>query len=352
MDKLRAMEYFVCAARERSLSAAARHFDVSVPAVSKQVGALERSLGARLFERSALGLTLTPAGEEFLDACEPALERLAEAQEAVGRARTQQAGPVAIAVQHLLAWYCLSPALPRFHARFPNIQLDLRDYVPGVDPETQGADLRLALVWDERPDEVVRTLARTRMLVCASPQYWARHGIPQRPADLERHTCLVLRSVRGTIMDHWPFERAGEKEAAVVRGWITTSNTNRELTVAAAVAGEGVVRSLDLAIEDHLLAGRLVPALTDWSAADSPQVRLTYRPGAARLPRVRAAIDFLTEVFRDTERRCAALAGARPDTTAPPWAGARAYRRASKAAHVDRRAPPDATSPAPPPATG
>ncbi|HMN80101.1 MAG TPA: hypothetical protein PKA20_09240 [Burkholderiaceae bacterium] len=71
---------------------------------------------------------------------------------------------------------------------------------------------------------------------------------------------------------------------------------------------------------------------------DSPQVRLMYRPAAGRLPRVRATIDFLTELFRDVERRCAALAGARPHGVAPPWTGTRSYRRASNAAdHVPIR---------------
>ena len=109
------------------------------------------------------------------------------------------------------------------------------------------------------------------------------------------------------------------------------------VTVAAALAGEGVVRSLDLAIEAPLREGRLVPALTDWDAIDSPQVRLMYRPAAGRLPRVRLAIDFLADLFGDVERRCAALAGARPHASAPAWAGTRSYRRASSAADVDRR---------------
>lgn len=332
MDKLRAIEYFICAAREHSLSAAARRLDVSVPAVSRLIATLERNLGTTLFERGARGLTLTAAGQEFLDSCAPALERIVEAMAAAGEARTQAAGTVTIAIQHLLAFHCLAPALSRFHARHPNIQLDLRDFRQDADPDTAGADLRVALIWDESPDQVVRALARTRMVVCAAPQYWARHGMPQRPLDLERHTCLVIRAVRGTIMDHWPFEREGEKESVVVKGWITTSNTNRDLSVAAALAGEGVVRALDIAIEDLLRSGRLVPALTDWDGIDSPKVRLMYRPAAGRLPRVRATIDFLTELFRDTERRCAALVGPRPDGVAPPWAGARSYRRASSAA--------------------
>lgn len=326
MDKLRAIEYFICAAQERSLSGAARRLDVSVPAVSRLIATLERHLGTTLFERGTRGLTLAATGQEFLDGCAPALERIADAEAAAGGTRTEAAGTVAMAIQHLLVFLCVAPVLSRFHARHPNIQLDLRDVQPPGDPETDGADLRLAVDWDASPDQVVRTLARTRMVVCAAPQYWARHGMPQRPRDLERHICFVLCAVRGTIMDHWPFERAGEQEAVVVKGRVMNSNTNRDLTVAAALAGEGVIRALDLAIEEPLRTGRLVPALTDWEPVDSPLVRLMYRTAAGRLPRVRATIDFLTVLFRDAERRCAAPRWPARGPTALPRLRPRAER--------------------------
>lgn len=336
MDKLRAIEYFVCAAREGSLSAAARRLDVSVPAVSKLISSLERRLGARLFARGTAGLALTGAGHEYLEACAPALEQIVGAEESVGRARTQAAGTVALAVQHVLAVHCLSPALVRLHPRQPNVHLDLRDFVPD-GAETEGADLRLAMIWDETPDQVMRVLARTKLVVCAAPQYWTRQGTPRRPKDLEQHACLTLRSLRGTLTDHWPFVRGKEEEAAVVNGWLSTSNTNRDLVVAAALAGEGVVRTVDIAIEEHLRAGRLVPVLTDWEIIDSPLVRLMYRPAAGRMPRVRAVMEFLVELFKDTERRCSELVGERPAGSAPAWVGPRPYRRASTAAAQRKR---------------
>lgn len=336
MDKLRAIEYFVGAAAEGSLSAAAHKLGVTVPAVSKLIGSLERSLGTRLFERSARGLALTPAGEEYLAACQSVVETLAAADDSVGRARTQLAGPVALAIQNVLAQHCLAPALGRFHARHPGIRLDVRDFATGREADVEGADLRVALVWDEQPDQVVRVLARPRLAVCAAPAYWARHGMPTHPRDLERHNCFVLRAVRGTAMDHWPFERNGEQMAAVVDGWMMVSNVNRDVAVAAALAGEGVVRSLDIVLEEHLRSGRLVAALSDWSATDAPSVRLMARPAAMRLPRVRATVEFLKETFVDIERRCAALPGARSQPTPPAWVQSARFKHASVAAGRSR----------------
>jgi DNA-binding transcriptional LysR family regulator len=331
MDKLRAIEYFVCAAREGSLSAAARRLDVSVPAVSKLLASLERTLDARLFERGSAGLKLTAAGQGYLDACAGALEQIGRAEEVVSSARHQAVGPVAIAVQNVLAVHCISPVLSRFHARQPNIQLDVRDFVPnGVD--TEGADLRLALIWDQTPDQVVRVVARSKLVVCASPQYWSRHGLPSHPRELEQHACLTLRSLRGTLTDHWPFRRGSESLAVTVGGWLSTSNINRDLIVQAVLNGQGVLRTLDLTIEDHLRDGRLVAALVDWEIEDSPLVRLMYRPAAGRMPRVRAVMEFLVDVFAESERRCIELVGERPAGTAPAWAGPRSYRRASTAA--------------------
>lgn len=105
MDKLRALHYFVAAAEEGSFSAAARRFDVSVPAVTKLVSSLERDLGVKLLDRSTQGLTLTARGAQYLESCAPLLAQLADADrmlaahldarlpEAHARGRRQACGP-------------------------------------------------------------------------------------------------------------------------------------------------------------------------------------------------------------------------------------------------------------------
>ena len=331
MDKFRAIEYFVCAARDGSLTAAAHRLDVSVAAVSKLLTGLERELGARLFERSPGGVVLTAEGREFLGACEPALVRIRDAEALVGHSRSQASGAVSIAVQAALMTRCLAATLAELHARHPQIQLDFRDYLRGGDVDTESADLRLTTAWDERPDEVARVLCRTRLVVCASPAYWARQGLPRAPQELDRHNCLLVRAPRGTVMDQWPFERQGEKVSIAVRGWLTAGNAGIEAAVSAAVAGEGVIRSLDVLLESELQSGRLVPALLDWHVPESPAVRLRYRPAASRPARIRSVIDFLTATFHAIEQRCTALTGPRAPGTPPAWAGSRAFRHASTA---------------------
>ena len=325
MDKLRALEYFVAAAREKSFSGAARRLGVSVTAVAKLVAALEKTLGVLLFERSSHGLTLTAAGGSYLDACQPALERLSEADEQTRASIARAPGTVVVGVQHVIASGCLTRALPRFHARYPEITLDIREFQRVTEEETSGIDVFLVMGWPNLPNLVQRRIAAGRFIVLASPDYWARHGMPQRPRDLEHHNCLPIRALDGTVMDLWTFRRGQVEEAVTVRGWLLTSNAHREMVISQALAGEGVVRTLDWTNLHDIASGALVRALGDWESPEAPPVNLLYRASVRRIPRVRLFIDFVTELFLELEtmRGQPVTASGRPD-----WLG-RHYGRSS-----------------------
>jgi DNA-binding transcriptional LysR family regulator len=301
MDKLRALQYFVATAEEKSFSAAARRLEVSAPAVAKLVTALERSLGVRLVERATKGISLTAGGASYLEACAPALARLTEADE-VTRASTQRSpGKVVVGVQHVIARSCLTRALPRFHLLHPEIQIDLRDFTRVTSEQISGVDIFLVMGWPKVDDLVQRRVAAGRFLVAASPSYWAAHGLPRHPRDLEQHVCLPIRSLDGTVMDLWSFMRGTERVAVAVKSWLTTSNAHRDAVIELALAGEGVVRLLDWTERDHFDSGRLVQALTEWESPEAPPVNLLYRASVRRIPRVRLFIDFVLETFREVE---------------------------------------------------
>ena len=299
MDKLRALQYFVAAAEEHSFSAAARTLKVSVPAISKMIATLERDLGAMLFERTAQGLTLTADGETYLDTCRPLLEQLVAADEAVSGGAVRPRGTLVVGLPTQLAQHCVMPAMPRFHARYPDIQIDIRTVNRISDVEPSAVDVFVVLGWPDHPELVHRRIGQTRYLVCATPGYWAAHGIPQRPKDLERHVCLLFRDPKGTVLDLWEYERGGKLEAAAVDGWLVSNH--RDAILDAVLAGEGVARMTDLTIPEDLASGRLVPVLLDWEPKHSPPVNLLYRPNHRRTPRVRVFIDYVTGVFRDLE---------------------------------------------------
>lgn len=297
MDKLRALQYFVTAAEERSFTGAARRLEVSVPAIAKLVTALERHLDASLFDRSAQGLALTADGQCYLESCRPLLEQLAAADEALGAASSRPRGTLVIGAPAFLAQHCIVPSLPWFHARYPDIRIDIRSV--DQNPEASALDVLLVLGWPRQPDLVHRRIGQMQLLTCAAPGYWAAHGMPRHPRDLKRHHCLLFRNPAGTTLDLWQFQRGNETASVAVDGWLLSDH--RDVVLDAAVAGEGIARLSDLTIRPYLQRGQLVPALLDWTMQDSPPINLLYRPNHRRIARVRLFIDFVTALFRQLE---------------------------------------------------
>jgi DNA-binding transcriptional LysR family regulator len=301
MDKLRALQYFVTAAEEKSLSGAARRFKVSTTAVAKMMNALEKSARVRLFDRTAQGLTLTASGEKYLESCGPALAELELADELLRASTERTAGTIVVGVQHVIAREFLTPALPRFHVLHPHIDVDVRDFNRATAEQTRGVDVFLVLGWPDAGDLVRRQIAAARFIVVAAPSYWAAHGMPRHPRELERHVCLPIRGVDGTVMDLWTFARGDERVSVNVRGWLVTSNAHRDMAIDLALAGQGVARILDWTNLADLASGAFVQALSDWESPEAPPVNLLYRPSVRRIPRVRMFMDFVVEVFRGLE---------------------------------------------------
>jgi len=126
--------------------------------------------------------------------------------------------------------------------------------------------------------------------------------MPAHPGELERHVFLRIRSVGGTLLDLWTFSRGEERVAVKVGGWLTASNSHRDLAVGLTLAGEGVMRILDWTNVAEQRSGHLVRALEDWESPDAPPANIFYRASVRRVPRVRVLIKFLTEVFSELER--------------------------------------------------
>lgn len=316
MDKLRALQYFVAAAAERSLSGAARRHEVSLPAVAKLVTTLERSLGVRLFDRGSQGLTLTNDGERYLESCQPLLEQLAEADEAVRAATVKPRGTLVVGGPAFLLQNLLGPTLPRFHARYPDIDLDFRIVNRIGDADGGGADVFVLFGWHEAPDFVKKPVAQNLYVVLATPAYWDAHGVPRRPSELEGHQCFAFRNPQRILLDVWDFERGAERDSVRARGWLASSHRNMLLD--AALAGEGVVRSTDLIAQPLVRSGRLRQALADWHGLNAPPVNVFFRPPHRRTPRVRVFVDHVIETFRRLEANRAEQAAA-PHGERPTW---------------------------------
>jgi len=326
MDKLRALHYFVAAAEEGSLSAAARRFSVSVPAVTKLVSALERELGVKLLDRSTQGLALTSRGAQYLEHCTPLLAQLADADRAMTSPGARHARTLVVGAPPLLSRVLLVPALADWHERHPHVPIDLRtlDFLTVKDTATRGVDVLVALGWPGGVDLVQRPLAQSRLVVCASPAYWRRHGVPTQPSDLVNHACPLVRSPEGTVLDLWRHTRGEVVQEVAVSGWLTCAS--RDDVLQAVLLGQGVGRFADLSVWPFVRDGLLQPALLDWESSDSPPFSALIRPDSRRDAVVQEFVAFLSELLRPVEALCGDAFGARPSAVRPRWYASRPGR--------------------------
>jgi DNA-binding transcriptional LysR family regulator len=333
MDKLRAIEYFNRAAETGSFAAAARTFNVSTSAVAQLVGALERSLGTDLFHRSPSGLALTAAGERYSVTARRVAEDLKGVEQQIGVRGAKPRGTLTVGMRHVVAQVAIMPRIGRFLARFPDVELVTKNMVTVHDIDALNLDLAVFAGWPSERDLVMRRLAQTRHVVCASPDYWMRAGKPREPEELLSHHCLVFRSTSGVMLDRWIFEKQGERRTVDVKTRLLSDD--RSWLDAAALAGAGVIRLNDLTAGPYLSSGLLVPVLTDWEALEAPAIFAAYHPRQRRSRLVRVFVDFLVELFAELQAGQSAVR--LPGATTPEWFGRVHGRQSSYTTRGKRR---------------
>lgn len=295
MDRLRAFEIFATVVAKESFIKAAQALDTSPANVTRYVGELEASLGVRLLNRTSRRLSVTEAGRALYERATGILNDVAEAEAIATSAALQPRGrlrinvPVSFGIRHL------APLWPDFMRRYPEIELDISLIDRVVDLVEEGYDLGIRISQAGSMANISRKLATSRNLIAAAPDYIARHGAPGAPADLNRHDCIGYSySATGDI---WRLTGPGGGHEVAIRAIMHTNNG--DTARAAAVAGRGIVRQPTFLIGDDLRAGRLVPLLEDYKAADI-DILAIYPSRRHLSAKVRVMVDFLAESFRGT----------------------------------------------------
>ncbi len=295
MDKLKALQYFLAAAQTGSLSAAAREQGVSLQAVAKLVGALEKQVGTTLFQRDSRGLKLTADGAQYADACAPLLAQLQAADEALRQSRQRPQGTLVVGGTPFFLQHCIVPALQAFHAGYPDLTLDLRAILHLGEAAARDCDLLVLHGWFEAGDWVRRELPVMPQVTVATPAYWKCHGIPRHPSELSRHNCLSYRNPYGKLLDLWRYRQNGPQgeviEQVVVRGWLNSNYRDNLLELA--LRDGGVMRIAYATAQAELASGRLAPVLLDWEMLDPPPLAIYFKPELRRTLRLRVFADFV-----------------------------------------------------------
>ena len=284
-----------------SFARAAAELGLSKATVSKAISRLEERLGTRLMHRTARRLSLTAAGRA---AAESAARLLAEAEAAEAEAVSQSVDPhgvVRLAAPMSFGLRHLAPLLPELLELFPKLSLDLHLSDAVVDLVGQGFDLALRIAVLPSSSLKARRICSVRRILVGAPDYFARHGRPAHPRDLEAHACLGYAYL--PVPDRWRFENAAGEVATVMPKGPLRAN-NADALTPMLLAGQGLAVQPEFMVWQDLAAGRLEPALPGWSMPDLA-LNIVLPPGGLRPARVTAVVDFLA----------ARLAAA-------PWAGA------------------------------
>ncbi|MEO9455733.1 LysR family transcriptional regulator [Chromobacterium phragmitis] len=280
------LQIFIRAADNGSLSAAARQLDLSPAVASAGLKRLEGELGAQLLARSTRSLRLTLAGERYLEHARAALDALRAGSLALEQDRRELSGSMSLSMPSDLGRNLLRPWLDDFLLRHPGLSLQLQISDRVADLYRQPVDVALRYGVPEDSSLVALPLAPdNRRVLCASPDYLARHGEPQTPQALRGHACLRL--VLGeAVHERWSFERGGERQTVAVSGrWLSDDG---EIVRRWAVAGLGIAYKSRLDVLDDLRAGRLRPLLTACQTEPTPLClvtphRLMLSPAVAAL---------------------------------------------------------------------
>jgi DNA-binding transcriptional LysR family regulator len=304
MDILQAMKTFTAVVEAGSFVRATEATGFSKPAVSRQVAELEEHLGVRLLHRTTRRLSLTDEGRTYYQRCKEILQAVEEAGAEAGNAALQAQGRLRIGAPQTFGALHLAPLWGRFAADNPMVTLDivLSDRV--VDLVEEGYDLVVRIGRLADSDLVSRPLARSRMVLCASPDYLARCGRPMHPGDLARHEAIAYSY--WSSGDEWHF--TGPSGAVSVRVRSRIHANSGDTCRAAALDGYGVILQPDFLIHDDLRSGRLVELMPGYRGPELG-IQALY-PTRKQLPlKVRRLLDFLVEALRDPPWSLAGPAG-------------------------------------------
>lgn len=290
MTNLADLEIFARVVASGSMSAAGRELGLQPAIISKRIKRLEARLGTRLFQRTTRQLSLTEAGEGFHERLVAALAGLEEAEAFAAGRSDEVRGRLRISAPTSFGRMHIAPHLKSFFDLYPDvrIQLILTDELQDIVAE--GFDLAIRIAELNDSSLVARKLAPVRRILCATPDYIARHGMPETIEALGRHICIPAHNNA-----HWHL--IGLDGAVTLKPEGPLATNSSEVVREAVLAGLGIALRSTWDIGPELKAGRLMRVLPDWEGSANVGLHAVY-PSRQFLPaKVRAFIDFIASLY-------------------------------------------------------
>ncbi|UNE43272.1 LysR family transcriptional regulator [Serratia ureilytica] len=283
------LSIFLSIAQHLNLSRAAIDLGLTPSALSHSLRVLENRLGVRLFNRTTRSVALTEAGDRLYTRLRPAFRDIDDALEDLNSFRDKPSGSLRITASRQACELVLLPIISPFLQQYPDIRVEIVESDAFVDVVAEGFDAGVR--FSNRLDADMVSLEigpNLRSVVVGSPKFFERHGVPQKPEDLQRIPCIRHRFPSGTIY-RWEFERGGITQEIEVNGSLTLGDVS--LMLRPAIQGLGLAYVFEDMATRYLAEGSLIQVLADWCPYYSG-LHLYY-PGRRHVPApLKAFIDF------------------------------------------------------------
>ncbi|MDM0116646.1 LysR family transcriptional regulator [Variovorax sp. J22R133] len=289
MDGLDLIKTFREVAFRRSFSRAAMSLGTSKATVSRYVAELEERSGVRLLNRSTRSLSLTDAGEVLMERSAQLVAMAESTLHDLQAHGVQPRGRLRIGAPHGMIAGWLPDVIAAFMTRYPDVYVSLVFTSDAIDLVAEGIDIHLTGGRIDDMNLIVRRLVQFDLVVCASPAYWAKRGIPQAPVDLGRHDVLSYAAMPTT---HLPFETEGRQYEVPVRSRMEANDAVALIELA--LRGAGVASVPEPLAQPHLERGALVAVLREHTRRDH-WLYAAYSQRRHNSAAMRAMLEFLEE---------------------------------------------------------
>lgn len=288
--QLEGLDAFLRVAERKSFRAAADDLGVSPSAISQTIRTLEARVGAALLTRTTRSVGLTQAGQYFLERARPAFADLNAAYEAARSLGDRPAGLLRLNMPRAVVPYLIEPILGGFCEAYPEVEVEICAEDGFVDLAEGGYDAGIRLGEFLDADMVaVRLTPPFRFVVAGTSSCFAKHGRPERVADLRRMPCIRFRQARGSI-PNWQFQDGNRAIEVAVSGPVIVNDIGAAMSVLR--QGIALAHLAEPLVAEMVASGELETVL-DEVAPSSPGIYLYYPGRAQMLPKLRAFIDYI-----------------------------------------------------------
>lgn len=295
MDYFLAVQAFIRIVETGSFVKTAALMNLHPNAVTKLIQSLEAHLRVKLLNRTTRRVNLTNDGLVYYERMAGVLDKWLEAESDLAVSQANPKGKLRVDMGTTMASLLVIPALPAFHARYPEMQLDIGVGDRTVDLASDSVDCVIRGGELQDSSLVARYLGALPFVTCATPAYLAAHQAVTHPSHFEDGHTLV-RYFFANAKRQNPITFSKGEEEIVVRGRYTVAVNDSNAHLAAGLAGLGVIQTLRFMAQPHIDAGTLVPVLQDWSTKPNP-ISIVYMPNRHLSVRARAFVDWMVELF-------------------------------------------------------